>query len=55
MKPRKDLTIALGIIAFCVLNYVYLIPTQVAAEGSKTAYPHLLNIMLAIFRRLLWH
>jgi hypothetical protein len=49
MKPRKELTIALGIIAFCVLNLVHLIPSQVAAEGSKTTYPHLLNIMLFVF------
>ena len=49
MKPRKEFVIALGILAFCVLNFAILIPSQVAAEGSKTTYPHLLNIMMALF------
>lgn len=49
MKPRKELAIALGILAFCALNLFYFIPAQVAAEGSSTTYPHLLNGMLAAF------
>lgn len=49
MKPRKELAIALGILAFCALNLRYFIPAQVAAEGSSTTYPHLLNGMLAFF------
>jgi hypothetical protein len=62
MKPRKELLIALGILAFCALNLLYFIPAQVAAEGSSTRYPHLLNGMLAFFAlayglealRLMW-
>lgn len=49
MKPRKELVIALVILAFCALNQFYFIPGQVAAEGSSTTYPHLLNGMLAAF------
>lgn len=49
MKPRKELIIALGLLAFCGLNYFYLIPVQVEAEGSSSTYPILLNIMMAIF------
>jgi uncharacterized membrane protein len=40
---------AAGLLAFCVFNYVYLIPTQVVAEGSSSTYPHLINTLLALF------
>ena len=49
MKARKELAIALGILAFCLLNWLYLIPSQVLEEGSSTVYPHLLNSILAMF------
>lgn len=44
-----DLKIAIGIIAFCLFNYLYLIPTQVIAQGSSPTYPYLVNSMLMVF------
>ena len=54
MKARSELMFASGIIAFCMLNYFYLIPTQVVAEGSSAAYPVLINSMLLLFALAYW-
>lgn len=49
MNARSELSIAGVLIAFCLLNYFYLIPTQVVAEGSSPVYPLLINTMLLCF------
>lgn len=49
MNARSEMSIAGVLIGFCVLNYFYLIPTQVVAEGSSPVYPLLVNSMLLCF------
>jgi putative tricarboxylic transport membrane protein len=49
MSARSELSIAGVLIGFCLLNYFYLIPTQVVAEGSSPVYPMLTNTMLLCF------
>ena len=49
MNARSELSIAGVLIGFCILNYFYLIPTQVVAEGSSPVYPLLVNSMLLCF------
>ncbi|MCB2225443.1 MAG: tripartite tricarboxylate transporter TctB family protein [Desulfarculaceae bacterium] len=49
MNARSELSIAGVLIAFSLLNYFYLIPTQVVAEGSSPIYPALINTMLLCF------
>ena len=49
MNTRLGLSIAGVLVGFCLLNYFYLIPTQVEAEGSSTFYPQLVNSMLLFF------
>ncbi|KIX14799.1 tripartite tricarboxylate transporter TctB family protein [Dethiosulfatarculus sandiegensis] len=49
MTTRSEVFTATGLLAFCVFNYVYLIPTQVVAEGSSSTYPLLINTLLALF------
>ncbi|MCF8031943.1 MAG: tripartite tricarboxylate transporter TctB family protein [Desulfarculaceae bacterium] len=49
MNARSELSIAGVLIAFSLLNYFYLIPTQVVAEGSSPVYPALINTMLLCF------
>lgn len=49
MKARSEMSIAGALIGFCMLNYFYLIPTQVVAEGSSLIYPALVNTMLLCF------
>jgi len=49
MNARSELSIAMVLIGFSMLNYFYLIPTQVVAEGSSPVYPALINTMLLCF------
>lgn len=49
MNLRIELYVASGLIAFCLINYFYLIPTQVIAEGSSPTYPLLTNSLLLVF------
>ncbi|MFH2125128.1 MAG: tripartite tricarboxylate transporter TctB family protein [Pseudomonadota bacterium] len=49
MNARSELSIATVLIGFSMLNYFYLIPTQVVAEGSSPVYPALINTMLLCF------
>ena len=49
MNARSEMSIAGVMIGFCLLNYFYLIPTQVVAEGSSLVYPALINTMLLCF------
>lgn len=49
MNVRSEMSIAAALIGFCMLNYFYLIPTQVVAEGSSLVYPALINTMLLCF------
>lgn len=49
MNARSEMSIAGVLIGFCMLNYFYLIPTQVVAEGSSAVYPALINTMLLCF------
>jgi len=49
MNARSEMSIAGVLIGFCLLNYFYLIPTQVVAEGSSPIYPLLVNSMLLCF------
>lgn len=49
MNVRSEMSIAGLLIGFCMLNYFYLIPTQVVAEGSSLIYPVLVNTMLLCF------
>lgn len=49
MNARSEISIAGFLIAFCLLNYFYLIPTQVVAEGTSPVYPNLINTMLLCF------
>ncbi|MBU2467030.1 MAG: tripartite tricarboxylate transporter TctB family protein [Proteobacteria bacterium] len=49
MNARSELSIAGVLIGFSLLNYFYLIPTQVVAEGSSPVYPMLVNTMLLCF------
>lgn len=49
MNARSEMSIAGVLIGFCLLNYFYLIPTQVVAEGSSPVYPALINTMLLCF------
>lgn len=49
MSARSEITIASVLIAFTLLNYFYLTPTQVVAEGSSPVYPNLVNTMLLCF------
>ena len=49
MNTRSEISIAGVLIGFCMLNYFYLIPTQVVAEGSSPVYPILINTMLLCF------
>jgi len=49
MNVRSEVSIAVALIGFCMLNYFYLIPTQVVAEGSSLVYPALVNTILLCF------
>ena len=49
MNVRSEMSIAGLLIGFCMLNYFYLIPTQVVAEGSSLVYPALVNTLLLCF------
>ena len=49
MNARSEMSIAGVLIGFCMLNYFYLIPTQVVAEGSSPVYPAMINTMLLCF------
>lgn len=49
MNARSELSIAGVLIGFSLLNYFYLIPTQVVAEGSSPVYPALINTLLLCF------
>lgn len=49
MNVRSEISIAGVLIGFCLINYFYLIPTQVVAEGSSPVYPTLINTMLLLF------
>jgi hypothetical protein len=49
MNARYELSLAMVLIGFSMLNYFYLIPTQVVAEGSSPVYPALINTMLLCF------
>lgn len=49
MNARYELSLAIVLIGFSMLNYFYLIPTQVVAEGSSPVYPALINTMLLCF------
>ncbi len=49
MNLRSEISIAGVLIGFCLINYFYLIPTQVVAEGSSPVYPTLINTMLLLF------
>ena len=48
MKIGRDGKIALGLIAFCLLNYFYLLPTQVIQQGSSPTYPLIINTLLLV-------
>ncbi len=54
MNARSEISFASAIIAFCMFNYFYLIPTQVVAEGSSMVYPALINTMLLLFALAYW-
>jgi hypothetical protein len=54
MNARSELSFASAIIAFCMFNYFYLIPTHVVAEGSSMVYPALINTMLLLFALAYW-
>jgi len=45
---RRDAVIAAGVISFCILNYFWLIPTQVTKEGSSPIYPYLIITFLLV-------
>ena len=49
MKQNLELKISIIIISFSLLNFFYLIPTQIIAEGSSPVYPYLVNTILTIF------
>jgi len=49
MNARSEISIAGFLIAFCLVNYIYLIPTQVVAQGTSPVYPNLINSMLLCF------
>ncbi|MGD8561026.1 MAG: tripartite tricarboxylate transporter TctB family protein [Desulfarculaceae bacterium] len=49
MNSRTELGISCGLIIFCLINYLFIIPIEVKAEGSSTTYPFLINTMLLIF------
>ena len=49
MSARSEISIAGFLIFFCLVNYIYLIPTQAVAEGTSPVYPNLINSMLLCF------
>ena len=49
MNVRSEISVAGFLICFCIVIYIYLIPTQVVAEGTSPVYPHLINTMLLCF------
>ena len=49
MNARSEISIAGFLTGFCLINYFYLIPTQVVAEGTSPVYPNLINTMLLCF------
>lgn len=46
---KKDFWVISALILFTVINAFWLIPSYVAAEGTSSSYPHLLNIIFGIF------
>ena len=54
MSIRSEIAFASGLIAFCLFNYLYLIPSQVVAEGSSATYPNLMNFLLLAFALAYW-
>ncbi|MBN2395379.1 MAG: tripartite tricarboxylate transporter TctB family protein [Candidatus Atribacteria bacterium] len=46
MKYRNDTIIAFGLIVFCLINYFYLIPSQVIKQGSQSTYVYIVNTFL---------
>lgn len=49
MKINKNITIALGLIFFCIFNYFYLIPNQVIKQGSSPHYPLIIITFILFF------
>jgi len=48
LKIGRETKIALGLIVFCLLNYFYLIPTQVIKQGSAPTYPLIVNTIILL-------
>jgi len=44
----RDGKIGLGLIIFCLLNYFYLIPSQVINQGSVPTYPFIVNTLILL-------
>jgi putative tricarboxylic transport membrane protein len=49
LRINKDLSISLLLLIFCLINYFYLIPTQVLKQGSSANYPYIVISFLTIF------
>jgi len=48
LKIGREGKIALGLITFCLINYFYLIPTQVVQQGSSPVYPLIVNTFILV-------
>jgi len=48
MKIGRETKIASGLIAFCLFNYFYLIPSQVISQGSVPTYPLIVNTLILL-------
>lgn len=48
MKIGRETKIALALIVFCIINYFYLIPSQVIKQGSAPTYPLIVNTLILL-------